>query len=62
MAQEPPSPGRTVALEPVWEGGGEGSMDGQLASPSCHPQQEGGGDKRTELSGSCYKEASDVAS
>lgn len=44
--------GRTVALGPVWEGGREGSRHWQPARSPCHPQQEGGGDKRAELSGS----------
>lgn len=44
--------GRTVALEPVWEGGEEGSRHWQPARSPCHPQQEGGGDKRADLSGS----------
>lgn len=43
---------RTVALEPVGEGrGGEGGREWQPARSPCHPQREGGGDKRTELSG-----------
>lgn len=38
-------------LEPLWEGGGEGNRRWQPARPPCHPQQEGGGDKRVDLSG-----------
>lgn len=44
--------GRRMVLEPVGEGGGgEGSRDWQPTRPPCQPQQEGRGDKRTELSG-----------
>lgn len=32
-------------------GGGEGNRRWQPARPPCHPQQEGGGDKRVDLSG-----------
>lgn len=43
--------GRTVALEPVREGGeGESGRGWQPPRPPCHPQQKGRGDKRIELS------------
>lgn len=44
-----------MALEPVMEGGGEPSRDWKPARPPCH--QEGGGDKKTELSGSWNTES-----